>query len=162
MLASLQALKKKTLKDEIYKKGRCRLKELLEWWRGKFPNFPVYLRTASLMQAPAETVQPWVGLLVRDEHQLVVELLVLVLGTANNATNDTLGWFEKCKFAANIILIIIIILIASLYKYGCSHLHLPHERHRSSLIQSLLLLLLFFYHYFFLETLLLIQALCPE
>ena len=64
-------------------------------------------------------------------HQLVVELLVLVLGTASNATNDTLGWFKKCK-----------LLIASLYKYRCSHLHLPHERHRSSLIQSLLLLLL--------------------
>ena len=51
-------------------------------------------------------------------HQLVVELLVLVLGTASNATNDTLVWFKKCKFAAHII------LIASLCKYGCSHLHL--------------------------------------
>ena len=28
-------------------------------------------------------------------HQLVVELLVLVLGAASNATNDTLVWFEK-------------------------------------------------------------------
>ena len=51
-------------------------------------------------------------------HQLVVQLLVLVLGTASNATNNTLGWFKKCKFAAHII------LIASLCKYGCSHLHL--------------------------------------
>ena len=46
-------------------------------------------------------------ILVRDDlvvgHQLVVELLVLVLGTASNATNDTLVWFKKCKFAAHII-----------------------------------------------------------
>ena len=27
-------------------------------------------------------------------HQLVVELLVLVLGTASNATNDTLVWLK--------------------------------------------------------------------
>ena len=40
-------------------------------------------------------------------HQLVVELLILVLGTASNASNDTLVWFKKCKFAANIILIFV-------------------------------------------------------
>ena len=59
--------------------------------------------------SPAQTVQlcglgdllAVVGddLVVRGDlvvgHQLVVELLVLVLGAASNATNDTLGWFEK-------------------------------------------------------------------
>ena len=39
-----------------------------------------------------------VDLVVRGDlvvgHQLVVELLVLVLGTASNATNDTLGWLK--------------------------------------------------------------------
>ena len=61
--------------------------------------------------SPAQTVQlcglgdllAVVGddLVVRGDlvvgHQLVVELLVLVLGAASNATNDTLGWFKKCK-----------------------------------------------------------------
>ena len=46
-------------------------------------------------------------------HQLVVELLVLVLGTASNATNDTLVWFKKCKFATNIILIASMYVVAS-------------------------------------------------
>ena len=37
-------------------------------------------------------------------HQLVVQFLVLVLGTASNATNDTLVWFKKFKFATHIVL----------------------------------------------------------
>ena len=68
--------------------------------------------------SPAQTVQlcglgdllAVVGddLVVRGDlvvgHQLVVELLVLVLGATSNATNNTLGWFKKCKFATHMIL----------------------------------------------------------